>query len=32
MTIIASSVGANAFKPAVDKLVNIMIQIQESKF
>lgn len=32
MTIIASSVGAELFKPAVEKLVNIMIHIQESKF
>lgn len=32
MTIIASSVGATLFKPALDKLVNIMIHIQESKF
>lgn len=32
MTIIAGSVGATLFKPAVEKLVNIMIHMQESKF
>ncbi len=32
MTIIASSVGPLLFRPALDKLINIMIQIQESKF
>lgn len=32
MTIIASSVGPILFRPALEKLVNIMIHIQESKF
>lgn len=32
MTIIAGSVGSTLFKPAVEKLVNIMIHMQESKF
>ena len=32
LTIIASSVGADKFRPAVERLVNIMIAIQESNF
>lgn len=32
LTIIASSVGANLFRPAMNQLITIMIHIQESKF
>lgn len=32
MTMIASGVGAEAFRPAIEKLVNIMIHLQSSQF
>lgn len=32
LTIIASSVGAEIFKPAAEKLINLMIHIQNSQF